>query len=91
VVVPLTLLLFSLIKNDIEWAVFSGIAMIIAIYATIAIGADGSLTEVSGSSTVAIVSATGTGVDAWTAVFYIPMLFAISAGLVTVYKVGKAF
>jgi hypothetical protein len=91
VVVVLLLMLFGLLKNDIEWAVFPAMATIIGLYLTIAVGSDGSLTQVSGGSTVAIVSASGTGTGAWTFVFLIPMLFAISSGLVTIYKVGKSF
>jgi hypothetical protein len=89
-VIVLLLMLFGMLKNDIEWAIFPAMGMIIGIYFTISLWADGSITQVSGGSTITIAAASLVSTSAWQFLSLIPLVFTASAGLVSAYKVGKS-
>ena len=89
IVIVLMLTLFGLLKNDLEWAVFPGMAAVIGTYFTLSVFADGSLTQVSGSSPVVIASASLDATSAWQFISLIPMVFTFMAGLIATYKVAK--
>lgn len=91
VIVVLILTLLGMVENDVEWTVFPGIAVIIGIYLTISLWADGSITELSGGTATVIASASTATTSAWQFISLIPMMFTIAAGLIAAYKVGKAF
>ena len=83
--------LFGLLQKDIEWAVFPGLGIILGLFFHTALLADGSITEVSGGTTTAILSASTAVSNAWLAVQYIPLLLTVTCSFVAIYRVGKAF
>ena len=89
IVIVLILMILGLVEKKVEWAVFPGMAMIVGLYLTIAILADGSLTSNGGAITVASASLSTTSV--WRMIEIIPEVFTISAGLIAAYRVGTSF
>jgi hypothetical protein len=65
-------------------------ATIVGILFSLAVAVGGSLTEVSGGTTVAIATASADVTSIWTPVLYIPIVFTLVAFLVTTYKVAKS-
>ena len=88
--VLLILTLLGLLKNDLEWAVFPGMGAVIGTLFTLAVYADGDLTQVSGGSTVVIASASTAATSAWQFISLSPMVFTFVASLVAIYRVGKS-
>ena len=87
----LILTLLGVVKNDIEWAVFPGLAVVIGLFFHTAFLADGDLTQVSGGSTVVIASASTAVTSVWQALQWLPAFMTIAAGLIVAYQVGRAF
>ena len=91
VVLILLLALFGLLKEKVEWAVFPGLGIVLGLFFHTALLADGSITQVSGGSTVAILSATTAVSSAWGAVQYVPLTMTIMCFLIATYRVGTVF
>lgn len=89
--VMLIFMLFGLVKDKVEWAVFPGMAIVIGLFMHTALLADGSLTNLSGGSTIAIASASTAVSNAWQFIQYFPLFFTAGSFLIVVYKVGKSF
>ena len=81
--------LFGLLKENVEWAVFPGLGIVIGLFFHTALLADGSITEVSGGVTTAILSASTAVSNGWAAVQYVPLMMTITCFLVATFRVGK--
>ena len=89
--VVLILMLAGLLKKNLEWAVFPGMATVIGVFLTLALLADGSLTNLSGGTAVVIASASTAGTSVWNFIEWTPIVFTLGSFLVAVYKVGSEF
>jgi hypothetical protein len=89
--VILILTLLGLVKGNVEWSVFPGMAIIIGLFLHIALLADGSITQLSGGVVNTVASASTNVTSVWNFVEWTPAIFTIGAFLVVVYKVGKVF
>ena len=89
--VVLILMLAGLIQKGPEWAVFPGMGIVIGVYLTLALLADGSLTQLSGGTSNVIASASTNGTSVWNFIEWTPMTFTLGAFLIAVYKVASAF
>jgi hypothetical protein len=90
-IVVLIFVVLGLVERNVEWAVFPGMGIIIGLFLTIALLADGSLTQLSGGVDNVIASASLNGTSVWQFIEWTPMTLTIGAFLTVVYKVGSAF
>jgi hypothetical protein len=91
IIVVLIMAVLGFVESKVEWAIFPGMGVVIGTFLTLSLWADGSLTEMSGSTSVAIMSASTNVTSAWSFVQLIPLLFTFTSFLIAVYRVGKAF
>ena len=83
--------LLGLVKNELQWVVVPGLAIVIGLFFHTALLADGSITQVSGGSTIAIATASTSATSVWLAIQWIPITITIILPFfVVVYRVGMA-
>lgn len=85
------LALAGLIQKDTSWVILPGFGVIIGLFFSISLLADGSITAVSGGVATVIASASTAGTSSWQFISLIPQFFTIMAFVIVVYKVAKAF